>query len=234
MIRGILFDLDGTLLDIDLESFLAEYFSALGPVLAEIGGDDASPESSLKAVIDATNAMCSSHPDRSNRDVFNEVFLQSTGVDLDSPDAIRAIDEFYSATFPTLQRAHGPRQGARDAYEAAVEAGLRPMLATNPIFPRDAIVERLRWAGFTPDEFEAITSYEQMRACKPLPGYFRQAASLLGLSPDECLMVGDDPVLDAAAADIGMRVFYVGPAPAPTVDWSGTFDELSNLLTRLE
>lgn len=233
MFKGILFDLDGTLLDIDLDSFLSEYFSALGPVLAEVVGTDSSPKASLAAVIEGTNAMSRPHKGKTNREVFNQVFLELTGADLSAPEANDRIETFYETRFPALQRGHGPRRGARQAYEAAVACGLTPVLATNPIFPRSAIVERLRWAGFRPEEFAGITSYEQMGATKPHGEYYRQAAGLADLSPTDCLMVGDDPVLDASAADMGMRVFYVGAPPAPAVDWHGGFSELTELLERL-
>lgn len=234
MLRGVLFDLDGTLLRIDLESFLSEYFAELGPVVASVLPDGGSSESALAAVVEATNAMCAAHPGISNRDVFNAVFAEKTGAQLTDEVAVAAIERFYTDTFPALQREHGPRDGARQAVDAALEQGFRLVLATNPIFPRAAIVERLRWAGFKPDEFAAITSYEDMEACKPMPSYFRQAAGLAGLSPSECLMVGDDPVLDAAAADVGMRVFYVGAQPAPPADWAGSMHDLTELLGRLE
>lgn len=234
MLRGVLFDLDGTLLQIDLEAFLSEYFAALGPVVASLLPQGGSAETALASVVEATNAMCASHPGRTNREVFNAVFAEKTGVDLSNTAAVRTLEEFYRDEFPGLQRAHCPRPGSRAAVDAAHSAGFRVVLATNPIFPREAIVERLRWAGFEPSEFAGITSYEQMHACKPLPGYYRQAAGLAGLTPAECLMVGDDPVLDAAAADIGMKVFYVGPQPAPAVDWSGSLTDLTSLLERLE
>lgn len=234
MLRGVLFDLDGTLLDIDLEGFLSEYFAALGPVVASVVGADASTESALQAVVEATNAMYRSHPGETNQATFNRVFAETTGARLDEESAADAVDRFYRETFPSLQGAHGPREGARDAVVAAKARGFEVVLATNPIFPRTAIVERLRWAGFDPSEFAAITSYETMESCKPMPTYFRQAARMAGLSPSECLMVGDDPVLDAAAADVGMRVFYVGAPPVPAVDWSGSMRELTSLLERLE
>ena len=65
MIRAVLFDLDGTLLDIDLDSFLGDYFGALGPVLAKITGLPA--RSALGALRHATNAMFEPHPGRTNR-----------------------------------------------------------------------------------------------------------------------------------------------------------------------
>lgn len=234
LLRGVLFDLDGTLLQIDLESFLSEYFAALGPVVASLMPDGGSSDVALAAVVDATNAMCGHHPGVTNCDVFNATFAEKTGVDLTGSDAVEAIERFYREVFPGLQGRHGPRDGAVEAVETAAAKGFELILATNPIFPRAAIVERLRWAGFAPARFRAITTYENMHACKPASGYYRQAADLAGVKPSECLMVGDDPILDASAADVGMRVFYVGLQPAPPVDWAGSLSDLTSLLERLE
>ncbi len=145
MIRAVLFDLDGTLLDIDIDSFLREYFSALGPVLAQLAGT-ADPAVAIRAILASTDTMCEPHAGRTNRDVFHERFRALTGVDLDEPETAGAVRRFYAEVFPTLQRTHGPRPGGSAAVGAAREAGLAVALATNPIFPRAAIDERMRWA----------------------------------------------------------------------------------------
>ena len=156
--------------------------------------------------------MCEPHAGRTNRDVFHERFRALTGVDLDEPETAGAVTRFYAEVFPTLQRTHGPRPGGSAAVGAAREAGLAVALATNPIFPRAAIDERMRWAGLRQEWFDLVTSYENMHACKPASDYFAQTAELLGVRPDECLMVGDDPNLDLAADRIGMSTYYVGDA----------------------
>jgi FMN phosphatase YigB (HAD superfamily) len=56
---------------------------------------------------------------------------------------------------------------------------------------------------------------------------------MLGLEPGDCVMVGDDRVLDMAAADVGMRTFYVGGLPGVTSTWSGSIADLDGLLTRV-
>jgi FMN phosphatase YigB (HAD superfamily) len=173
VIRAILFDLDGTLLDIDIDAFLRGYFSALGPVVATLG-TSADPHSALKAVLASTDTMCRPHPGRTNREVFHERFLELTGVDLDEPVAAAAIARFYSESFPPLGEGHGPRPGGIDAVHAARHSGRRVALATNPIFPRAAVDERMRWAGLAQEWFDVVTSYENMRACKPQIEYFEQ------------------------------------------------------------
>ena len=46
-------------------------------------------------------------------------------------------------------------------------------------------------------------------------------------------MVGDDRSLDMPAADLGMRTFYVGRSKGVPADWSGTLEDLADLLPRL-
>lgn len=233
VLSAVLFDLDGTLLDIDIEPFLREYFAVLGPVVAEVIGRPGDAAFALQAVIAGTEAMSAPHPGMTNEEAFNVRFAQIAGTDLSVGEAASVVSAFYDEQFPGLRGARGPRQGAAQAVQAARDAGMKVAIATNPIFPAAAIRERLRWAGFSPEDFAVVTSYEYMRATKPHAAYFRQIAEELGVEPSACMMVGDDPVLDLSAADVGMKTFYVGP-PLPVVaDWAGSLSDLAKLLPRL-
>ncbi len=232
MIAGVLFDLDGTLLDIDIDRFLGDYFGALGPVVAEVLGAE-SAETGLRAIMDGTSAMIAPHPGRTNRTVFNERFRELTGVDLDLEEYALPFERFYHEVFPQLRRALGPRDGAREAVETALDLGMSVAIATNPIFPLSAVAERMRWAGVDDLAVQVVTSYENMHATKPLTAYYVQTAEMMGVPAGRCLMVGDDRVLDMSAADAGMRTFYVGPAPIPPGDFSGNLRDLAALLPRL-
>jgi len=232
MLKAVLFDLDGTLLDIDLDAFLREYFSALGPALAEVpGGPDA--RDVVAAVMESTGVMCAAHPDLTNRAAFHAHFQRLTGVDLDERSVAERVDRFYRDQFPNLKRDHGPMPGNRRVVASARDAGLRTALATNPIFPRAAIDERMRWAGLEQGWFDVITSYETMSACKPDPAYFTDVAAALGVDPADCLMVGDDPQLDMPARAAGMKTFYVGAISDCAADWRGTLDDVSRLVESL-
>ena len=233
MLRGVLFDLDGTLLDIDLPPFLREYFSALGPVVARVIGDGSGVAPGLDALMLSTDEMGRAHPALTNRESFNARFAAETGADLDADDARAALDRFYAEVFPHLRGASGPVRGARKAVETALGLGLRVAIATHPIFPRVAIEERMRWAGVHDLPVHVVTSYEIMHATKPHRAYFAETAELLGVKPSDALMVGDDRQLDLAAGDLGMRTFYVGDDPSAVSDWTGSIDDLTRLLPRL-
>lgn len=233
MLTGVLFDLDGTLLDIDLEPFLYDYLAQLGPFVAANIGDGLSSEDAVAAVMAGTSAMSQPHPGRTNREVFNGVFADMTGADLARPEHELALERFYAEIFPALGESLQGFAGAAAAIRTALDLGLRVAIATNPIFPKRAVQERMRWAGLDALEVHAITSYETMSATKPHAAYYLETAALLGVAADECLMVGDDRVLDMSAADVGMRTYYVGPKPVPECDWSGSISALPDLLKRL-
>lgn len=230
--RGVLFDLDGTLLDIDLGAFIDRYFRALAEWTLPLLSPHVSLDEFIGAVHAGTRAMMADHPGRTNREVFAEELRDRIGLDLDA--AWPAYERFYREIFPRLGECAKPVPGARQAIETAQRLGLRVVIATNPIFPLAAVQARLAWAELDDLPFAAITSYEQMTACKPHPAYFREAAALAGLAPHECIMVGDDRYLDMAASDIGMRTFFVG-APADTgwADLHGDLEDLAALLPRL-
>lgn len=228
-VRAVLFDLDGTLLDIDIEAFLRVYFGALGPVLSDITG--LTVQGSIDAVIVATRAMAHPHPGRTNREAFDACFCEATGVDLrNSVDLIR---DFYRDVFPGLGSGLVAMPGARRAVDTAHEAGLLVAVATNPIFPAAAISERIRWAGLGDVSFELVTTYENMHACKPDAAYFKEAAAMLGVEPSACLMVGDDVSLDMGAASVGMTTFFVGAGRNHGADYSGDLTDLAELIPRL-
>jgi FMN phosphatase YigB (HAD superfamily) len=226
-VRAVLFDLDGTLLDIEVTSFLGRYFEALGAAIdARFPGQDLMP-----AILESTSAMQRSHPDLTNREVFFTDFLARTGVDL--AEEWTVFEDFYRQRFPLLGDGYGPAKGARRAIETARGLGMDVVVATQPIFPRIAIEHRLAWAGLDDLHLAHVTSYESMHACKPLPDYFREAAALVGADVRDCLMVGDDRTNDMAAADVGMRTFYVGDSPGTHADWTGDLDDLAGLLETL-
>ena len=82
-------------------------------------------------------------------------------------------------------------------------------LATNPIFPTSATLERLRWSGVDPAFFRFIPGLETMSTCKPRLEYYLDLATRLNVEPSECLMVGNDMEQDLPASEVGMGTFLV-------------------------
>lgn len=229
--RAVLFDLDGTLLDLDLGVFLDRYFAALeraaAPLLPHVRGNTVV----MPAIHAAVRAMMLPHQGETNESVFYRQFHALTGVDLSIHWPV--FGEFYANVFPTLGDSAAPTAGARRAVSTALDLGLKVAIATNPIFPREAVDCRLAWAGLADVPVHLITTYEIMEACKPHADYYLQTARLLDVAPGECLMVGDDRALDLPAADVGMLTFYVGDDVDAAADMHGDLEALADLLPRL-
>ena len=100
-----------------------------------------------------------------------------------------------------------PYPRANDILDCARRNGFRIILATNPLFPAVATHTRIRLGGMDPSDFEYITAYENSSHCKPNPDYFRELLEKLGLTPDECVMIGNDTKDDFAAHALGIPVF---------------------------
>jgi FMN phosphatase YigB (HAD superfamily) len=200
MLQAILFDLDGTLLMHDYDVFIPRFMGLVASSLsARFPGYDLP-----SLILQSTMIMLQNDGSRTNA----ELFWSDFGPRFEKPrEEVEAIFmDFYRNDFPSLGAGFDPAPEAAPLVAACSGRGLRVALATNPIFPRLAIDERLRWAGIDPGLFHVVTSYEWMRFCKPNPGYFSQIAGELGVAPADCLMVGNDVGQDLLpAAAVGMR-----------------------------
>lgn len=227
--KGVLFDLDGTLLPLDLDGFIRDYFRALSASVAE----HVEPQRFVAALLQSTQVMLDNDGSKTNSQVFTEHFFPLLDC---QPDTLMPMFErFYREKFPELGRDIKPIPQARQAVEAALAGGAKIVLATNPVFPRAAVDARLKWADLADIEFDWVTSYENSRYCKPNPGYYTDILDKINLDPSECLMVGNDTREDASAAAVGMDTFlvegYIVEHPsADTSTWRGSWQDLLELL----
>lgn len=203
--KTILFDLDGTLLPIDTEWFMRHYMKAL----ADHVGSRVNPGRLVEQVMASTYQMIGdTDPTRTNAEVFAADFYPAIGIP--EEELWPVLEAFYRERFPALKEAVPGLPGlARQAVSTAVEQGYEVVLATNPLFPRMAIEERLRWADVLDMPWRLITCYEEMHACKPQPAFYREVLERIGRDPSECLMVGNDVEEDGAAAKVGIEPFFV-------------------------
>ncbi|MGE5485633.1 MAG: HAD family hydrolase [Ignavibacteriales bacterium] len=232
-VRGILFDLDDTLLRVDMDAFMKAYFGMLAPRFR--GKCD--PETFARELVLSLESMVNDlDGSRTNKDVFEADFFPKFGVS--AGEWTPQIEDFYRNDFPRLRTFSTRDPLARRVVEAAVGMGYKAVLATNPVYPRAAIVERLSWAGIDPGLFELITTYEIMHFCKPHSGYYREICSVIGLQPSECMMVGNDVDEDLAASKLGMKTFLVNGAvrnrdgKAYSADYEGTLADLLQMIER--
>ncbi len=223
----LLLDLDGTLLDVEMRSFLDAFFA----LAAARFGSPGEARRVSQAMGEAARAMMAARDGARTVDlVFLESFASAVGC---TPAEARArFAACYREEFERLQRFVRPIPGARAFVDEALGLGFELVLATNPLFFLDPIRARMRWAGLADVPFALVTSAELMFWTKPHASYYRQILAMTGRRPEQCLMVGDDPRMDMAAKDAGIATWLAereeaAPRFAPLADHQGTLGQLA-------
>ncbi len=204
MITTILFDLDGTLLPMNQDSFAGTYMRGLAATAAPYGYE---PKDFAKAVMTGTIAMVKNDGSKSNEEAFWDALTDIYGEKIRSHTHI--FDEFYRTDFQEISKVCGFSTQSADVIYKVKQLGFRTALATNPLFPMIATESRIRWAGLKPEDFEIFTTFEGSNFCKPNPNYYREICAKIGVTPYECLMVGNDVTDDMVAEQLGMKVFLL-------------------------
>ncbi|MCL2627301.1 MAG: HAD family hydrolase [Oscillospiraceae bacterium] len=237
MINTILFDLDGTLLQMTQDDFLNAYLTKLGKVFTGFGLD---AQEAIGALWAGTKAMAQNDGTVYNSQRFWDTFSQCLGLnDAKRCEIEAACDSFYSGAFNEVKSVMKPTDISKRTVLAMREKGYTVVLATNPVFPFPAVVSRLAWIGLETSDFDYITYYTNSTYCKPNPGYYKEIFSKIGKTPVECLMVGNSPTEDMCIQELGACVFLVtgyleGEAGVDITSLkSGSLEELEEYLISL-
>lgn len=228
-IRAILFDLDGTLLDNDMDVFLPHYFRLLTSRTAHIMPAD----DFVAHLMRATAAMMANDGRATNQEVFAAAFFPLAGHSREELEPIFA--DFYTDDFPLLRRYTRRKPEARQVVQRAFGLGYDVVIATNPVFPEAATWQRLDWAGIAGFPYRLVTTYENSRAAKPNLRYFEQILESIGHPAGAALVVGDED-MDMVAARLGCLTFLVPGSRselAPTTPdpaYRGTLQDVQALL----
>ena len=203
-IKAVLFDLDGTLLPMDQDTFIKAYLGSMAKKLAPHGYE---PETLVKAVYMGMKAMTSNDGSCTNEEAFWAAFTGLLGEKVREDMPI--FDDFYRNEFQEVKNICGFLPEVAQTVHTLKEMGYRVILATTPMFPSIATESRIRWAGMQPEDFEIFTTYENYHFCKPNLNYYREILEQIGVKPEECLMVGNDVGEDMITEELGMKVFLM-------------------------
>lgn len=228
-IKHILFDLDGTLLPMVQDEFVKFYM----PLLAKSymnAGVSLDPKKFIGAVWAGYEAMVKNDGSCTNREAFWSYIEPELPISTEESEKIAL--NFYADEFNQAICTTKPNPVSNQIVKRAKERGFETYLATNPVFPRCATMNRIRWAGLDAEDFKVITTYETCTYCKPNPEYFRGILEEFSLDPSECLMVGNDVAEDLSIRSLGVKTYLVTDTmenkenlPIDT-EYMGTLDEL--------
>lgn len=203
-IRAVLFDLDGTLLEVEMGRFIPRYIANLAAVFSDL----VSPKKFRKKFHAAMHNLIFG---QANGATNEERLLTALEQDLAIPaEEFRLrLNRFAEQSAESFAEMVSAVPAAREAVDVCRVRGHKLVLATNPVFPRFMIDARMRWSGLSKGSFDHVTSYENSRYCKPSLAYFEDVVAMIGVPAEQCLMIGNDSSHDLAAMGVGMKTYLV-------------------------
>jgi len=192
MLKAVIFDLDGTLLDTE-----RIYMKAWKAAAAEQGYVMPDRVLQMTRAVDAKVAAR----------IFEEEIGNGFSYVKTRPIRVRIAEEIIARESPIL------KPGVLELLAYLEEKGIRLAVAssTNTQTTR----EHLAASGIA-DRFEVIVGGDQIVNGKPHPDIFLRAAELLGEAPENCRVVEDSPAGIRAGAAAGMKVVLVPDQAAIT------------------
>ena len=203
----VLIDLDDTLLINDMDRFLPAYLKGLSGHASR----RVDPALFIQQLLPATGQMTAkSMPLETLEETFDRHFYPALGIEREEINA--EIEDFYARKFPELRSLTRQNPVAIELIKEFFRRGWQVVIATNPVFPRTAILQRLEWAGLPVDHFpfNLIPSFEKMHFAKPHPAYFAELLGQIGWPDGLAVMIGNSLSDDIQPANrLGLPVFHL-------------------------
>ncbi|NPV57373.1 MAG: HAD hydrolase-like protein [Anaerolineae bacterium] len=236
MSLSILFDLDDTLLINRMDVFLPAYIQALNDKFHL-----PQPELLPTALSAATQAMLrNSSPYRTLEETFNGTFYPM--INSLPEDHSEQVNDFYLNEYPKLRPITRQIPGVHQLLANCAAQGHTVAIATNPLFPKIATMQRIHWAGLVPDEIPIalVSTFEDFHFSKPHIEYYLEMLYRLN-SPDRAVMIGNDFQDDIVPPNkIGMPTYYIDDKPGELppgfhpLSTSGTLGGISQWLETVD
>ena len=210
MVKAVIFDVDGTLLD--TERIYVRAWKEAGTLFGYAISD---------AVLLRTRAISSL--------AARKIYLEALGEDFPM-DAVREA-RVRIAEALIAETADLCKPGAEALLDALQARGLPVAAATSTarVHSKAHLIHAGLW-----ERFDAVVCGDMVERGKPAPDIFLKAAQLLGAEPADCLVVGDTPADVKAASAAGMPVVLIPdlvPANAETTALSlAVLQDLSQVL----
>lgn len=205
MIKAVFFDLDGTLLPFDEDEFVKCYFGLLYKKVEPLGYNQ---DMFIKSLYAGVKAMMCNDGSITNEEAFWNCFTSIFGEE--SIKDKELINSFYTNEFKQVKTICKDNPYVKDIIDYCRNNKLLVILATNPIFPKNATLTRMSFIDLKESDFDYITVYENSRLSKPNPKYYQMLLDKFHLKGEEVLMFGNNEYEDGIASSLGMKVYMVG------------------------
>jgi FMN phosphatase YigB (HAD superfamily) len=202
-INTILFDLDGTLLSINMKDFEDIYYKSLSEYFKNI----IPPENFMKILYSSVMTMIKNTEYRTNEEVFMDSMKSYVKDDFEL--YAEMFSKYYEDDFHILKKAVLDTTEMQEATKIFKNKGYNLVIATNPLFPKEAIEQRIEWSGIVRKDFSYVSYFEKNHFCKPNIEYYEEILEIIQKSPEECMMVGNDALEDLVAGKLGITTYLI-------------------------
>ncbi len=221
MIKAVLLDLDGALLNINRSQYFTATLDRLGRFFNINVPDVLLPAlGALRVPRDVTTT---------NTQLILEALAPHQRVPM--TELPGALKRFYSDAVPTL-RPTPPSQGNAALVEQLQSRGIAVVILGNAIYPQAAVEQHLEWAGLSPKlgDYAFVAHADNMHFLEPDAAYYIEVLARVGVEPSEAVVVGREPGAHINPAHcVGLTTFHIhGDAdPSPVAGKSGTLTDFA-------
>lgn len=192
MLKAVIFDVDGTLLDTE-----RIYMQAWKEAAAELGYE----------ITDALLRKTRAINVKDAAKIFESEIGNGFSYDKTRAVRVRIAEEIIKQESPIL------KPGVSELLDYLAEKGIRLSVASSTHLK--GTKEHLAESRIL-DRFEVVVGGDMVTKGKPNPDIFLKAAELLALTPQECIVVEDSPAGIRAAVSAGMKAVLVPDQAAIT------------------
>jgi len=202
VIKNIIFDLDGTLINTKQDVFNKRFFEIVYKRFEEEGYKG---KQICEVMMEGISLMLKNDGKDSNENIFIKNLIKETNISIDKLNNI--FKKFYDSDYDLLKDCVNKIEVTNTIIETLKEKGYNLILATNPLFPKIAIEKRARWGNIDCSNFSYITSYENSSYCKPNINYYKEIIDKNNLKNEETIMIGNDLIEDLVIEELNIPCY---------------------------
>lgn len=205
MKKLIMTDLDCTLLPMDQDAYIQIYVNAIAKLFYEHGFDG---KKIAKTTMQSAYAMGKNDGSRTNKEVFEEAFKAM--VEENAQEAIELFPKVYEEPYDAIKEVTKVNEYAHEIVKLMREKAEFVVVATQPMFPLEAVKKRLSWTNLSHDMFDDITVYDNCTFSKPSTGYYKEIMDKFGATAENTVMFGNDVNEDILPCkELGVETFLL-------------------------
>lgn len=205
MKKLIMTDLDCTLLPMDQDAYIQLYVTQIAKLFYSRGFDG---REIAKATMQASYMMAKNDGSRTNAVAFEEAFRSIVGDR--AKEAIEIFPSVYGEPYDVIKDVTKVNPYAEEIVKLMREKAEFVVVATQPMFPLEAVIKRLSWTNLSADMFDDITVYDKCTFSKPSTGYYKEIMDKFNADPSNTVMFGNDVNEDILPCkELGVETFLL-------------------------